>query len=109
MVGRAGMSDALTRMRQNEFSAAGMVAALEAAWTAIQAQHDDVPPVVMVVGSGSPARASGAMKWGHFAASQWQHGTTVLSEVLVAGEGLASMVDEVLTTLLHEAAHGVAF
>jgi hypothetical protein len=97
-------------MRQNEgFTSAGMIAALEGAWAAIRDKHVEVPPVVIVVGSGSPARASGVVKLGHFVDSQWQHGRDVLSEVLVSGEGLARTVDEVLATLLHEAAHGVAF
>lgn len=86
-----------------------MVAALEQAWKAIRARHADVPAAVIVVGTGSPSRPSGPMKWGHFVDSQWQHGTDVLSEVLVSGEGLARTVDEVLETLLHEATHGVAF
>ena len=86
-----------------------MVAALESAWAAIRARHAEVPPTVIVVGSGSPVRGSGAVKWGHFVDSQWQHGRDVLSEVLVSGEGLSRTVDEVLATLLHEAAHGIAF
>jgi len=39
---------------------------------------------------------------------RWQHGTEKLPEVLVSGEGLKRPVAEVLTTLLHEAAHGLA-
>lgn len=100
----------LTAMRQpGGFSSAGMVSALEHAWSGIRDRHDDVPPAVIIVGPGSPARPSMPMKWGHFVESQWQYGTDVLSEVLVSGEGLARSVDEVLATLLHEAAHGVAF
>lgn len=86
-----------------------MVAALEQAWSEIRARHTDVPPAVIVVGSGSPSRPSMPMKLGHFVESQWQYGIDVLSEVLVSGEGLSRAVDEVLATLLHEAAHGVAF
>lgn len=111
----AAGSAVLTRKRQHEdgdggggFTSAGMLAALEEAWAAIRDRHPEVPAVVLIVGSGSPATPSGVMRWGHFTTAQWQHGTTVLPEVLVSGEGLARTVDEVLATLLHEAAHGIA-
>ena len=71
-----------------------MVAALEAAWATIRDRHHEVPPAVVIVGSGSPPRASGELMWGHFVDSQWQHGRDVLSEVLVSGEGLARTVGE---------------
>ena len=45
---------------------------------------------------------------GHFAASRWQWGDTRLPEVMVSGEGLARTAPDVLATLLHEAAHGLA-
>jgi hypothetical protein len=93
----------------NGFSTAGLLTALEAGWAAIRDRNPQVPEVVIVVGSGSPARASGTMKWGHFASSQWQHRGTRVPEVLVSGEGLARTPAEVFTTLLHEATHGLAF
>jgi hypothetical protein len=91
-----------------DFTAAGLVAALEAAWAAIRTRHPEVPNAIIVVGSGSPAKASQAMKWGHFASLRWQHGGTRLPEVLVSGEGLRRTPHEVFTTLLHEATHGLA-
>jgi hypothetical protein len=90
------------------FTAAGLVGALEACWEAIRSRHSQVPAAVIVVGSGSPAKPNGSMKWGHFASLRWQHGTTRLPEVLVSGEGLSRTPAEVLTTLLHEAAHGLS-
>jgi hypothetical protein len=99
----------LTDACQNEFSSAGVVTVLEAGWSAIRSRHSQVPAVVIVLGSGSPARASGTLRWGHFAHSQWQHGRDCLPEVLVSGEGLSRTPAEVLTTLLHEAAHGLAY
>ncbi|WP_238487764.1 tyrosine-type recombinase/integrase [Actinoplanes flavus] len=48
------------------------------------------------------------MKWGHFASLRWQHGDRQLPEVLVSGEGLKRSPAEILVTLLHEAAHGLA-
>jgi hypothetical protein len=90
------------------FTTAGLLTALEAAWAAIRDRHPEVPAAVLIVGSGSPATAKAAMKWGHFAALRWQHGDTQLPEVLVSGEGLKRTPAEVFVTLLHEATHGLA-
>src|SRR4029450_12326513 len=51
---------------------------------------------------------AGQTKWGHFASMRWQRGSDRLPEVLVSGDGLARTPGEVLTTLLHEAAHSLA-
>ena len=98
-------------------AASGLVAALETAWTAIRGRHPQVPEVVLVVAAGSDRRARG-LTLGHFAAGRWElasHGdngdTTVPArrpEVLVGGEGLRRGAVDVLGTLLHEAAHGLA-
>lgn len=100
----------LTRTCQNQpaFTTAGLVAALEQAWAAIRDRHPDVPAAVLIVGSGSPAKPNQGMKWGHFAALRWQAGDDQLPEVLISGEGLTREPDKVFTTLLHEAAHGMA-
>lgn len=95
----------VTRKRQNEYTTAELVAALESAWTAIRANHPEVPAVVIIVGSGTSTKQA---KWGHFAPIRWQHGDNRLSEVLISGEGLKRPVEEVFTTLLHEAAHALA-
>jgi hypothetical protein len=47
-----------------------LVAALEHAWGAIRAHHDEVPPVVLVFGTGSRRRAA-RRKLGHFAPARW--------------------------------------
>jgi len=100
----------VTRTCQPEdpFTAAGLVAALEQAWAAIRTRHPEVPPAVVVIGSGSPSKASQQMKWGHFDSHRWQAGTDRLPEVLISGEGLRRPAPEVFTTLLHEAVHGLA-
>jgi hypothetical protein len=90
-----------------EVAASAVVAALEAAWTAIRVHHADVPQVVVILGAGSEARR-GLFKWGHFAAARWHVAGTNRPEVLVSGEGLRRGPHDVLATLLHEAAHGVA-
>lgn len=103
------VTDKLTRTcQEKEFASADLVAALESCWTAIRKQHPEIPHAVIVVASGSPVRPTQPLKWGHFAALRWQHGESVLPEVLISGEGLKRTPDEVLTTLLHEAAHALA-
>jgi hypothetical protein len=90
-------------------AASRLVAALEHAWTAIRRRHPDVPQVVIVVASGSDPR-SRRLNLGHFAAARWQLTDQPgdRAEVLVSGEGLQRGRVDVLGTLLHEAAHGLA-
>jgi hypothetical protein len=91
-------------------AASRLVASLEQAWTAIRIHHPDVPPVVIVVASGSDPRGK-RLNLGHFAAGRWQltDQPTDRPEVLVSGEGLHRGPVDVLGTLLHEAAHGLAY
>jgi len=84
-----------------------LVTAIDRTWAAIQAQHLDAPSVVITLGAGSGA-ATGGLKLGHFADGRWQHADAKLPELFIGGEGLARGAREVLGTLLHEAAHGVA-
>jgi hypothetical protein len=86
-------------------AASPLVAALERAWAAIRTQHPDVPEAVLVVASGGDAKR---LALGHFAPGRWQVNGTGHHEVLVGAEGLARGPDDVLATLLHEAAHGLA-
>jgi hypothetical protein len=88
-------------------AASVLVAALERAWTEIRARHSQVPEVVMAVASGSVGRR-GELKLGHFAERRWTVATAERPELFVGGEGLAAGAVEVLGTLLHEAAHGLA-
>jgi hypothetical protein len=82
-----------------------LVAALEHAWQAIRGRHHDVPDAVVVVASGSEGKR---LNWGHFAPHRWHVNGTDRHEVLIGGEGLQRGPLEVLGTLLHEAAHGLA-
>ncbi len=88
-------------------AASVLVASLERAWAAIRAQHPQVPKVVIAVASGSVGRR-GELKLGHFAERRWRVATAERPELFVGGEGLAAGAVEVLGTLLHEAAHGLA-
>jgi len=97
-----------TLTAQPAAAASRLVAALELAWTAIRDRHPEVPEVVLVVASGSDPRGR-SLTLGHFAAARWQLAdTTHRAEVLVSGEGLRRGALDVLGTLLHEAAHGLA-
>jgi hypothetical protein len=67
-----------------------------------------VPAAVLITGAGTVGRHAG-VRLGHFAASRWRtDGEVMLGEVFVGGEGLSRGAREVLATLLHEAAHGLA-
>jgi hypothetical protein len=82
-----------------------LVAALEHAWQTIRIRHPEVPEAVLVVASGSEGKR---LNLGHFAPHRWQVNGADRHEVLVGGEGLQRGPLEVLGTLLHEAAHGLA-
>jgi hypothetical protein len=88
-------------------AASMVVAALERAWQQIRTRHPELPQVVVIVAAGSET-ARGLFKWGHFAAGRWHVAGANRPEVLVGGEGLQRPASEVLGTLLHEAAHGLA-
>lgn len=85
-----------------------LVSALDGAWAAIQARHDDVPAVVLTLGSGTLGVKAGEERLGHFAAGRWQHADAQVPELFIGGEGLRRGALDVLATLLHEAAHGLA-
>ncbi len=82
-----------------------LLAALEHTWAQIRARHPEVPAAVLVVAPGGDGRR---LAWGRFAAGRWQHAGAARPEVLVGGEGLRRPARQVLGTLLHEAAHGLA-
>lgn len=91
-----------------------IIAVLEHAWCAIRTRHPDVPPVVVITGTGRESRGFATL--GHFGADRWQSPESEggrLPELFIAGELLAGNGGHtggrtVLKTLLHEAAHGLA-
>ena len=92
-------------------SGSRIIAVLEHAWSQIRARHPDVPPVIVITGTGREARGYATL--GHFGAERWQSTHGRLPELFIAGELLAGLDGHsggraVLTTLLHEAAHGLA-
>jgi hypothetical protein len=99
------MRDEANHTLSPDGTASLLVACLEHTWTTIRARHPDVPEAVLVVASGSEGKR---LNWGHFAPHRWQVNGSDRHEVLVGGEGLQRGPTEVLGTLLHEAAHGLA-
>lgn len=97
----------------------GLVDTLEGAWKAIQQLNADVPDAVILVGSGG--RRAGSLL-GHFAKDSWAHGLVgredveadeelqveTVHEVLIVAEALYRKPEDIFTTLLHEAVHGIA-
>jgi hypothetical protein len=90
-----------------------IISVLESAWAEIRRCHPDVPAVVVITGTGRESRGYATL--GHFGAERWRTGEDArLPELFLAGELLAGGDGRtggrmVLKTLLHEAAHGVAF
>ena len=86
-------------------AASRVLTVLEDTWTAIRRRHAQIPPVVIIIASGTAGKQA---KWGHHAPARWHHDDTEHAEVMISGEGLARTPREVLGTLLHEAAHALA-
>ena len=84
-----------------------LVEAIERTWAAIRERHPDTPPVVVTIGSGTIGER-GQTRLGHFAEARWQVGDQAHAELFIGGEGLQRGASDVMATLLHEAAHGVA-
>lgn len=99
-----------TTTEQTPSVSLALVDALQTAWDAIQKRHPEVPAVVITLGSGSAERSDGFLKYGHFAAARWRMAAaeTDVPELFVGGEGLQRGAEGVLSTLIHEAAHGLA-
>ncbi len=88
-----------------ERTGSAVVALLEHVWGRIQADHPDLPDVVIVTGSGLAPVGS---KWGHFRADGWKAEDADRHELFIAGEALAKGGKQVVQTMLHEAAHTLA-
>ena len=100
----AATSSAVTSPAQSP-AASRILAVLEDTWTAIRRHHGQVPPVVIIIASGTDSRQP---KWGHYASGRWYASNVKHAEVMISGEGLARTPRDVLATLLHEAAHALA-
>jgi hypothetical protein len=100
----APATDRLTDHNMSKWSA-DLVRVLGNTWRMIQRRNPDVPDVVITIGIG---RSRKSLTLGHFAQSAWQNGNGRAHELMIGAEGLARGAEEVITTLLHEATHGMA-
>ncbi|MBB4683547.1 hypothetical protein [Amycolatopsis jiangsuensis] len=82
--------------------------AMERLWTEIRQRHADVPDAILVLASGTMGTATEIH--GHFARARWHVGDGVeaRAEFFLGAEGLRRSPAEILSTTLHEAAHGIA-
>lgn len=80
-----------------------LIRVVENIWTTIQTNNPDVPAVFVTIGEGGNTL-------GHFWANRWKHRTAdhKIHELFLGGEGLERGGSDVMGTLLHEAAHGIA-
>ena len=85
--------------------ASDLVVACEEAWRTIQSHHPELPPVVMLLGTG--VERGRLVKLGHWWGGRWLADGDVRGEVLLAGEALHLKPEDVFEVLLHEAAHGI--
>ena len=103
-------------MNQPTSLGSGTVAALESAWADIRSRHEDVASdVVFITGSGRAGRKGGLRMGSITVDPTWAERScantdpTKYREVFIAGETLAMHPAKLLETLIHEAAHSVAF
>lgn len=84
-----------------------LIQALAALWTKIRTLHAGVPGVVLIP---APAHRDQKNVLGHFAPVRWRRRDDEhLHEVVVVAEHLNRPAEDVLETLIHEAAHALNF
>ena len=82
-----------------------ILAVLEDMWQAIRTHHPEIPPVVIIIASGTEGKQA---RYGHHAPGRWYVANQERTEIMISGEGLRRDAQSVLGTLLHEAAHALA-
>jgi curved DNA-binding protein CbpA len=78
---------------------------LEDTWLEIRRRHPEIPPVVIIIASGTDGKQA---RWGHHDPGRWHVAGQRRTEIMISGEGLRRGAVHVLGTLLHEAAHALA-
>lgn len=94
---------------EHEERSVRLVAALARIWARIRERHPQVPGVV-VLAAPNPHRATNVL--GHFSALRWKAksaGDERLHEVVIVAEHLNRSAEDILETLVHEAAHAMNF
>ena len=86
-------------------TASRILKVLEDIWLEIRRWHPDIPPVVIIIASGTGGKHP---RWGYHAPGRWNVAGEQRTEIMISGEGLRRAPGEVLATLLHEAAHALA-
>jgi DnaJ domain len=91
--------------RNGSQAASRVLKVLEDIWLEIRRWHPEIPPAVIIIASGTDGKNP---RWGHHAPGRWNVAGQQYAEVMISGEGLRRSPNEVLGTLLHEAAHALA-
>ena len=86
-------------------AASPILKVLEDLWLEIRRWHPDIPPAVIIIASGTDRKHP---RWGHHSPGRWNVAGQQYAEVMISGEGLRRTPQDVLGTLLHEAAHALA-
>jgi curved DNA-binding protein CbpA len=86
-------------------TASRILKVLEDIWLEIRRWNPEIPPVVIIIASGTDSKHS---RWGHHAPDRWNVAGEQYTEIMISGEGLRRSPRDVLATLLHEAAHALA-
>lgn len=94
-----------------ESTGSTVIKVLEDIWTALRAEHSELPDVVMVTGTGM----IGPPRWGHHKGNVWSLSDTdgdavgaEIGEMFISGESLHKGGRHALETMLHEATHVLA-
>lgn len=97
-----------SKMRPPADVSVQLIRALQNVWNAIRTRHQDVPGVVLLP---SPAAKKNVL--GHFAPLRWEVRAvsegSLLHEVVLVAEYMNRGAEDVVETLLHEAAHAMNF
>jgi len=86
-------------------AASPILKVLEDIWLEIRRWHPEIPPAVIIIASGTDGKHP---RWGYHDPDRWNVAGQQYAEVMISGEGLRRTPDQVLGTLLHEAAHALA-
>jgi curved DNA-binding protein CbpA len=86
-------------------AASRILKVLEDTWLEIRRWHPDIPAAVIIIASGTDGKQA---RLGHHAPGRWNVAGQQYAEIMISGEGLRRSPDDVLGTLLHEAAHALA-
>jgi len=86
-------------------TASRLLKVLEDIWLEIRRRHPEIPPAVIIIASGTEGKQA---RLGHHAPGRWNVAGQQYAEIMISGEGLRRTPNEVLGTLLHEAAHALA-